>query len=255
MNVDLLTKAKEDLKQLYRGFLLEPEVWKREAGKRDPYRVLIVMGLSAGGVADAQLTGPCLRLFEACPNPSQLVEIYRNDLSKIVNIIRHLNWWGRKLKFVESAVVLIEQHRGSIPQELASLKRKWIGETVAEKIIGYGYGKPALPADSNVCRVFFRICGLKFEYGPSYYDAYVRDNLKKFFDPNSWMEVHELLRLHGQAVCTKNPACSVCNVGNCHFRKSGYSGCDSARVAAEKVIASWEVWRRLLLKLESPAKL
>ena len=213
------------------------------------------MGLSAGGVADPQLTNPCQQLFRLCPAPGQLIKVWRNQPDKITSIVKQLNWWGRKMKFVEAAVTLMEQHRGLIPQDPALLKRKWIGDKVVECVLGYGYGKPALPVDGNVCNVVFRICGLQFQYDPPDYDSYVRDNLKKFFEPSEWMEVHELLRLHGQAVCGKAPRCSLCNVTICRSRFPGatYMGCgEFAKEAAREKTNSWKEWRRLLLKPEEP---
>ena len=240
----------EELGQLYQELTLEPEVWKRDAHKRDPYRVLILMGLSAGGVADPQLIRPCQQLFVLCPNPSQLITVWGNESSKITSIVKQLNWWGKKIEFVKSAVALLQQHGGVVPQD-RTLLRQFVGETITEKVVCYGYGKPALPVDSNVCRVVFRICGLQFEYGPSQYAPYVRDNLGKFFQPGEWIWIHELFRLHGQAICRKVPRCSLCNVTSCHSRSATYMECgDAAKEAARRVVATWEVWRRLILRLE-----
>jgi endonuclease III len=243
----------EQLGQLYEGLSLEPEVWKQDACKRDPYRVLILMGLSAGGVADQQLTNPCQQLFALCPDPSQFIMVWENESSKITSIVKQLNWWGKKIEFVKSAVSLLQRHGGVVPQD-RTLLRQFIGEITTEKVVCYGYGKPALPVDSNVCRVVFRICGLRFEYGPSQYAPYVRDNLEKLFQPDEWIWVHELLRLHGQAVCRKVPRCSLCNVTSCHSRSAKYVGCgDAAKEAARKVVATWQDWRQLILKPEKAA--
>lgn len=250
MDNSALTKSVKELGQLYDGLALEPGVWKQDGHKRDPYRVLILMGLSAGGVTDAQLTNPCKQLFTLCPDPGQFIMVWENESSKISNIVKQLNWWGKKIEFINSAVILLQRHGGMVPQERILL-RQFVGETITEKVICYGYGKPALPVDSNVCRVVFRICGLQFEYGPSQYAPYVRKNLEKLFQPDEWIWVHELLRLHGQAICKKVPWCSLCNVTSCHYRSAVFMGCeDAAKEVGRKVIAIWENWRGLILRPE-----
>ena len=114
------------------------------------------------------------------------------------------------VKIIETAVVLGTK----IPSEVGQLKlHPGIGDTIAEKIVGYGFGKPALPLDSHGCKITARVGGLNESNAPC-----LRRILKDTFDQSQWMEVHELLRLDGQ----------------------------STRSTPEKVINSWEKWRSLL---------
>lgn len=248
MQAHVLRKAREDLRQLYKALPLEPEVWERDGARRSPYRTLFVMGLSPQA-KDDQLTRSCRQLFELCPNPSYLLEAWRVQRSKVVSIIQPLGNLRNKVRFMESAVALVQQYGTAIPYDRQLLSAGGISDKVAECVIGYGYGKPALPVDGHVCRVVFRICGLSFQYAPPFYAPFVRDQLKRGFEPSEWMEIHELLRLHGQTVCGKGSRCSWCSVSNCSFRQVGHTeSVEGARLAGRKVIASWEAWRELLLE-------
>jgi endonuclease III len=237
-----LTKAVKDLKTLYQGLDLEPQVWNREGHKRDPYRVLVLMGLSLG-TRDKQLISPCEKLFALCPDGNALVNLYNNEgLSRIGQIIKPLGLTQKNCDLIESTVALIEKYR-FVPGNRDLLQEfPRIGSATAEKVVGYGYGQPALPVDTNVCRVVSRISGLEFK------SDYVRTTFEKIFKRENWMEVHELLRLHGQAICKKSKACDKCNVGSCASRKSAFHNSDAAKAAGKAVIDEWEKWRRLLLK-------
>lgn len=92
-----------------------------------------------------------------------------------------------------------------------------IGPAIADKVIGYGFGKPALPLDSNVRDEAARICNDSSRTCQDW-----RSILKSSFDSSEWMEVHELLRLHGQITTSKS--------------------------TPRQVYASWNKWRSLLLE-------
>jgi endonuclease III len=248
MQAHVMRRAVEDLLQLYKDLSLEPEVWERDGARRSPYRTLLVMGLSPQA-RDDQLTKSCRQLFESYPSPSYLLKAWRGQRSKVMGIIQQLGNLRNKVRFMESAVALIQQYGTAIPYDRQLLSAGGIGNKVAECMIGYGYGKPALPVDGHVCRVVFLTCGLSFQYDPAFYAPYIRDQLKRVFEPSKWMRTHEILRLHGQAVCGKEPRCSWCPVSNCSFRQKGYTeSVEVARLSAMKVMASWEAWRELLLE-------
>ena len=60
------------------------------------------------------------------------------------------------------------------------------------------------------------------------------------------IDIHELLRLHGQLVCRKRPNCAQCPISRCRSRKDDYSGC--AKVILNDAL--WHDWRDLLLEVD-----
>ena len=112
-----------------------------------------------------------------------------------------------QISFIESAVQVIRNHGGVIPADKDGLMQiKGVGEKIAECVIAYGWGGEALPLDGNGCRVVERVSGACSV-------QVLRGSLKELYCRcRSWMEdrglamvdLHELIRLHGQMVCTKS---------------------------------------------------
>ena len=244
MEKDRVRKAIQELKQFYKGLSFEPLIWQRDGNKRDAYRTLIVMGLSqqTSDKKGLPVWGTFLSLY---PTANDLIKAWNLSRDKVLSIVEPLGLHGRSHQILEAAV----DFGIAIPSEAADLQRpgRGIGETTAEKIVGYGYGKPALPLDSHGCRVVSRICNLS----PSQHHRCLRKQLKHIFRRRSdWIEVHELLRLHGQVVCKKSqPACGNCPLSVCASR--GDFDQDkhaiSPRKAAKEVVALWDKWRQLLI--------
>jgi len=211
---DSLHREIKRLRRLYQRFPLEPVIWKRDRQKRSPYRALIVMGLSTM-VSDSVGLNVWNRFLSQYPSPDILRQGWLRDYQSVLEILRPLGHHDQRKKIIEAAVEIGTK----IPSEVSQLiLHPGIGETIAEKIVGYGFGKPALPLDSHGCKIIARVCRLNDSFSKN--DQYLRRKLKDIFDQSEWMEVHELLRLHGQ----------------------------SSSSTPEKVINSWEKWRTLLVK-------
>jgi len=58
------------------------------------------------------------------------------------------------------------------------------------------------------------------------------------------VDLHELVRLHGQIVCTKSPRCSFCPVSTCRSRRAEHQK-DNIPVVSQEF---WRDWRELLLE-------
>ena len=136
------------------------------------------------------------------------------------------------------------------------LRIKGVGEKIAECVVGYGWGQEALPMDGNGCRVIERLAGQERDTRP-WSAAYVRQRLRALYeDHREWMtsqgvamiDIHEVLRLHGQVLCTRRPQCSRCPVSVCLSRRQAYSGSDSPGIDG----ALWQEWRELLLDGPTP---
>jgi endonuclease III len=141
---DSLQSEVRRLRRLYQGFPLEPVIWMRDGQKRSPYRTLIVMGLSTM-VSDSVGLNVWTKFLSRYPNSDILRREWLRDPKSVLEIVRPLGQHDRRRKIIEAAVKL----GAKIPSQVNQLiQHPGIGETIAEKIVGYGFGKPALPLDS-----------------------------------------------------------------------------------------------------------
>ena len=166
-------------------------------------------------------------------------------------IIRSLFRVGQ-VPFIESAVRVMQECGESVPRSREGLLEiKGVGEKIAECIAAYGWGGEALPLDGNGIRVIGRICGQKGN-GRANHPRQLRSRLKEIYRGHrGWMEkrgvamidIHEMLRLHGQVVCTRTPDCRRCPVSACGSRRHAFAGSWNTGVDPEL----WREWRELLL--------
>ena len=105
--------------------------------------------------------------------------------------------------------------------------------------------------DGNGRRVVDRICGYPIDRG-SAHTAKVRTWMKEVYESNrGWMaergvamvDIHEVLRLHGQLVCGRVTQCHLCPIADCASRACPQS--DDNGMAVD--IRMWDEWRELLL--------
>lgn len=234
-------------KGLYREFPWESQVWEQNGVRRSPYRALILFGLSAR-TKDRLLVRNCGGFFRRFPQPEGLLAGWPDEALDC--IVR-----AGQVPFLESAVQVIGNHGGAIPPDKNGLREiKGVGEKIAECVVAYGRGGEALPLDGNGCRVVERVCG-PITGAASGRVQFLRSSLKALYHSHRpWMEsrglamidLHEMLRLHGQVVCTKAPKCSRCAVPTCRSRRQEYQTNTTPPVSP----AIWRDWRELLLEPE-----
>ena len=241
----------DELLTYYHGFPWESQIWDTCGRRRSPYRVLMLFGLSSR-TKDPLLVETCRRLFQRFPGPEALLDGWYNHRAAIEGIVRK-----GQAPFLESAANTLYEHGGVVPREREELlKIKGVGEKIAECVLAYGWGREALPMDGNGCRVVMRLVGLT---SPKQHQdaAKIRESLKTLFDDNrEWMasravamvDVHEMLRLHGQVVCKRSPECSRCPLTGCGSRQQKYSDFAGSGVTG----ALWQEWRELILDQPSP---
>ena len=244
-------KAVRELRSHYQGFPWESEVWNREGQRRSPYRVLILFGLSAR-TKDRLLVAICRLFFRRFPDPSALLNDWLGCHGSEETMVRN-----GQIPFVESVVDTLRLHCGAVPGDRDSLlKIRGVGEKIAACVMGYGWGQEALPIDGNAIRVVERLLGPDPDQGPLT-AVKTREFLKQLYeDRRKWMttqglamiDLHELLRLHGQVICARRPRCSDCPVSACSSRREPYSGSDDPAINGRL----WQEWRDLLLEPAEP---
>ncbi len=246
LNGPAVLRAVRELRGHYRGFPWESEVWAKTGHLRSPYRVLLLFGLSPK-TKDRLLVEVCRSFFEAFPDTAALMDgwcAYRKAGETFVR--------KGQIPFVESVALALWQNSGKLPEDRDSLLSiRGVGEKIAECVLGYGWGQEALPIDGNGCRVIQRLRGVSAGNRP-WSAGHIRESLKALYRAQrEWMaalgvsmiDLHELLRLHGQVLCTKRPRCGRCPVSACASRREAYSGPNHPGIDG----TLWRDWRDLLL--------
>ncbi len=246
-DVAKILAAIEELGQLYSGFAWESEVWARDGHRRSPYRALVLFGLSAR-TRDRLLVEMCARFFRLYPKPQSFAGEHPAGEWEWRDIVR-----AGQRPFVESAAGIMARNDWQVPRGRQQLMEiKGVGEKIAECVAAYGWGDDALPMDGNGRRVVDRICGYPIDRG-SAHTAQIRNRLKEIYESNrGWMveravamvDIHEMLRLHGQLVCGRVTQCHLCPIADCASRTCPQS--DNNGVAVDT--GMWDEWRDLLLE-------
>src|SRR5262249_18532698 len=100
----LLRKAIDELRLLYKEFFLEPVIWRRDGPKRNPYRVLIVMGLSQQ-VSDKRGLRVWSSFLAQYPRLEDLRKSWQQDRTRVVNAMRPLGFLTKKsVPIIEAAL-------------------------------------------------------------------------------------------------------------------------------------------------------
>ena len=228
------------LKGAYGAFTWESELWAADSARRSPYRTLVLFGLSAR-TKDALLVKMCRAFFQRFPDAKTLAE--RRDVvtEEAQGAVR-----AGQLPFVASLAQALVH---GVPREREGLLRiNGVGAKIAECVLGYGWGEEALPLDANCIRVLDRVFGRD---GPGRTPAPLRDGLKcvyrrrrrQFSDLAIGMvDIHEILRLHGQVCCARTPECARCPVSGCKSRREPRDG----PAGIEALPTIWDDWRELI---------
>ncbi len=237
--VGLLT----ELKAAYEGFTWESELWSGCGHRRSPFRTLVLFGLSAR-TRDALLVEMCDRFFRRYPDEAALADAGAAAGQGAGDIVR--------LGQVPIVVSVAAAIAGGVSREREKLLRiKGVGEKIAECVLAYGWGDDALPLDANCVRVLERVFGESKSGSRRPSPAPLREWLKCVYLMHSqefaelqikMVDIHEILRLHGQICCTRTPECSRCPVSSCASRRAPWDGVGKIEVS----YSLWDGWRELI---------
>ena len=243
LTVDKVLTLLAELKAAYEGFTWESELWAKVGRRRSPYRTLVLFGLSAR-TRDALLVDMCRKFFLRFPSGADLAAVAVNINCAVGSIVR-----PGQTPFVKSMAKTLEE---GVPGDRENLLQiKGVGEKISECVLAYGWGKEALPLDANCVRVLERVAGVERSGRKRPDPAPLRDGLKTVYLKHSrrftelsisLVDVHEILRLHGQVCCTRTPECSVCPVSRCLSRRAPRDSRRLTRVSP----TYWDDWRELI---------
>jgi endonuclease-3 len=176
------------------------------SGGLAPFRHLIGTILSAR-CRDEVTDAVSRDLFAAYPSPDRLAAARPLDVERI---IRRIGFYRVKARFaIESSRMLVEEFGGTVPKTLEELTRfPGVGRKVANCVLVYAFGKPAIPVDTHVHRVSNRLGWVKTRTPEKTERALV-----EMLPRRHWLMLNELLVAHGKAVCRPiGPKCGECGV-------------------------------------------
>ena len=218
-------------------------MWPRVAGRRSPYRTLVLFGLSAR-TRDALLVEMCREFFRRFPTGAELRDAVGDIGGAVGSFVR-----PGQAPFVAS---MAETLATGVPREQDDLLQiKGVGDKISECVLAYGWGQEALPLDANCVRVLERVIGHESSGKRRPDPGPLRDRLKTVYLKHAdrfselsiaMVDVHEILRLHGQVCCTRVPNCARCPVSGCLSRRESWDG--TAEVEVSPTI--WDDWRELI---------
>jgi len=172
---------------------------------RTPFELLVATVLAAQ-CTDDRVNQVTPALFVRFPGPGAFAAA---SLPEIEEAVRPTGFYRNKagaLKGIGSA--LVARHGGNVPESMEELTAlPGVGRKTASVILGACFGVDALPVDTHVGRVSFRL-GLTRSKDP----ARIEEDLVLAV-PNGRWNFATQLGWHGRQVCVaRQPRCGVCGL-------------------------------------------
>lgn len=171
---------------------------------REPFKTLIRTILSAR-TRDDQTIKISNILFEHFDTPEKLAKAPENDVKEI---IRPIGFYNSKTRYImETSKMLLEEFDGKVPSTFKELvKLPGVGSKVANCVLVYAFGIPAIPVDTHVHRIANR-WGLVNTTNPEKTNQRLEEILPKEW----WLVINDLLIRFGKEICKPiNPSCDDC---------------------------------------------
>ena len=175
---------------------------------RNPFELLVATVLAAQ-CTDERVNRVTPALFRAYPGPDAFAGASREEMEEAV---RPTGFFRNKAKAVrELSAAIVSRHGGKVPgtmEELTALPG--VGRKTASILLGACFGVPALPVDTHVGRVSFRL-GLTASKDP----GKIEEDLAKAVPRGKWWAFTTRLGWHGRQVCVaRKPRCAACGVAS-----------------------------------------
>ncbi|MBP2680068.1 MAG: endonuclease [Deltaproteobacteria bacterium] len=173
---------------------------------RDPFQLLVATVLAAQ-CTDERVNAVTPSLFRSWPGPAAFSKASQGEMEEAV---RSTGFFRNKAKAIrELSAVLVERHDGRVPRTMEELTAlPGVGRKTASILLGACYGVPALPVDTHVGRVSFRL-GWTASKDP----ARIEEDLAGAIPRETWWEFATRLGWHGRQVClARKPRCPECGL-------------------------------------------
>ena len=174
--------------------------------RNPPFYILISTVLSARN-KDEMTIKATKKLFSVYKTPKQIAEA---PLKKLEPLIKQSGFYKTKAKRIkEISKILLKKYKGKVPSTMEELvDLPGVGRKTAGCVLVYAFNKMAIPVDTHVHRISNRLGWVKTKNREDTEQA-----LMKLIPRKYWMDVNEVLVIHGQTVCNPiSPWCSKCQI-------------------------------------------
>ena len=173
---------------------------------RNPFELLVATVLAAQ-CTDERVNGVTPALFRSWPDPAAFAKASQGEME---DAVRSTGFYRNKAKAVRDlSAALVEHHQGHVPRTMEELTAlPGVGRKTASILLGACFGVPALPVDTHVGRVAFRL-GLTAAKDPTR----IEEDLARAIPRGKWWEFATRVGWHGRQVCVaRKPRCPECGL-------------------------------------------
>jgi endonuclease-3 len=173
---------------------------------RNPFE-LIVATVLAAQCTDERVNCVTPALFRRYPDPGALAAATREDVE---GAVRPTGFFRNKAKAIMGlSAAIVERHGGRVPATMDALTAlPGVGRKTASIILGACFGAAALPVDTHVARVSFRL-GLTASKDP---DRIEQELASVVPEAKRW-KFATRLGWHGRRICVaRKPRCRSCGL-------------------------------------------
>ncbi|MBU1199092.1 MAG: endonuclease III [Nanoarchaeota archaeon] len=200
-------EKKENIVQIIKILKKKSEVsMLGQFSRNTPFYILISTVLSARN-KDEMTMKATRKLFAVYKTPKQIAEA---PLKKLEPLIKQSGFYKTKAKRIkEISKIIFEKYKGKVPKTMDELVAlPGVGRKTAGCVMVYAFDEPAIPVDVHVHRISNRLGWVKTKTPEQTEQALMKLIPKKY-----WIDVNEILVIHGQTVCTPiSPKCSECKI-------------------------------------------
>jgi len=174
--------------------------------REEPFYVLISTVLSARN-RDEMTMKAVKKLFAVYKTPKQIAVAPVRRLEPLIKQSGFYKTKARRIK--DLSQVLLDRYNGKVPDDFDKLvELPGVGRKTAGCVMVYAFGKPAIPVDTHVHRISNRLGWVKTKTPEKTEQA-----LMKIIPKNLWIDVNEVLVIHGQTTCKPiRSHCEECKV-------------------------------------------
>lgn len=142
----------------------------------------------------------------------------------VLKLWEGLGYYSRARSLRRAAQIIVHEHGGQIPPEVAALRRlPGIGAYTAGAVSSIAFGKDEPVLDGNIRRVLARVFDMRTQVGSPLGERRLRDLSIKHLPKGRAADFNQAIMDLGAAVCLpRNPECESCPVSNlCEAKRRG----------------------------------
>lgn len=184
----------------------KPSMLGSFSGRRSAFQILIATILSARS-RDERTDEVAAALFRKYPKAKDLAVL---SPSRLHGLLKPIGFYRAKAGYlVETARRIIDRHNGRVPRTLEELiALPGVGRKVANCVLVYAFGIPAIAVDTHVHRISNRLGWVETRTPEETEKALI-----DFLPRAHWLEVNDVMVRFGKSICRPiSPRCGECPV-------------------------------------------